>query len=301
MPLVESLSVHSYVEDLLDKKAFDTIRKLLNDDSFLHDRVVEKLDHGQEALRSLIVGLSIVDTVQTCIPSRITTVWSELYIRAMSGELASSTTLRDLLLSVKKLASDDMSTMLEKLSGYSSLAISKSRQDLETLIGQSKEGAALLRSEHDIRHEPLRTTIVAQKVELSKQKSCPSKQDAAYSRIVNDVHATLREFFANNFINPKDLLLHESFVYDLKSPHRDVFTPKPRFALERALSCPHDYLGCNCCDASDNGLSPTLPSTAILYQLYLESGALINISDLWSAFSTIVGAEQEDNDEDVVL
>ena len=41
-------------------------------------------------------------------------------------------------------------------------------------------------------------------------------------------------------------------------------------------------------------LSGTQPATAILYQLYLESGALINVSDLWSAFFAIVGEDGGD-------
>lgn len=293
--------MYSFAEDLLERKDFESVRRLLDDDGFLHELVVQKLNQGQEALRSLVNGLEVIDTIQTCTPSTAPTPWSELYIKAMSGELLSSTILRDLQLSVKKMASDDLSALLDKLSGFSFLSISKSHQDLASLIGQSKGGAVLLRSEHDIRHESLRTTIVAQKVELSKQKSNLSKQDTAYSRIVNDMDAILGEFFSSSLINPQELLLHESFIYDLKSPYRDVFTPKPRYAIERALSCPHDYLGCSCCDASDNGLSPTQPSTAILYQLYLESGALINISDLWSAFQTIVGGNQQENDEHLAL
>lgn len=293
--------MHSFAEDLLERKDFESMRRLLDDDGYLHNLIVQRLDQGQEALRSLVNGLDVIDTIQTCIPSRTPTPWSELYIKAMSGELLSSAILRDLQLSVKKMASDDMSAMLGKLSGFASLLISKSSEDLANLVRQSKGGAVPLRSEHDIRHESLRTTIVAQRVELSKQKSNLSKQDTAYSRIVNDVDVILRDFFSKSLVNPQELLLHESFVYDLKSPYRDVFTPKPRFAIERALSCPHDYLGCGCCDASDNGLSPTQPPTAILYQLYLESGALINISDLWSAFRTIVGGDQEEDEEQLAL
>lgn len=298
---IKRLSVYSFAEDLLERKDFESTRRLLDDDGFLHDLVIQKLNQGQDAMRSLINGLDVIDTIQTCIPSRTPIRWSQLYINAISGELLSSAILRDLQLSVKKMASDDLSAMLDKLSGFSSLLISKSSEDLANLVGQSKGGAVPLRSEHDIRHDSLRTTIVAQKVELSKQRSDLSKQDTAYSRIVNDVDVILRDFFSNSLTNPQDLLLHESFVYDLKSPYRDVFTPKPRFAIERALSCPHDYLGCGCCDASDGGLSPTQPPTAILYQLYLESGALINISDLWSAFQTIVDGEQEENEEQLVL
>lgn len=38
-------------------------------------------------------------------------------------------------------------------------------------------------------------------------------------------------------------------------------------------------------------LAPTQPATSLLYRLYLESGALISVADLWSAFSAIIGDE----------
>jgi origin recognition complex subunit 3 len=45
---------------------------------------------------------------------------------------------------------------------------------------------------------------------------------------------------------------------------------------------------------------PTHPTNAILYQLYLESPALINIHDLWVAFfAQLSGEEGEDCEEDV--
>jgi origin recognition complex subunit 3 len=95
------------------------------------------------------------------------------------------------------------------------------------------------------------------------------------------------------------LFLSEVFMYDLKSPHTEVFQPKPRFAVERALASPHDYLGCECCSGVDGNpaaLSATQPATAIVYQMYLESGTLINVSDLWSAFNAIAGDGTEENE-----
>jgi len=38
-------------------------------------------------------------------------------------------------------------------------------------------------------------------------------------------------------------------------------------------------------------LSASQPPSAILYQLYLESGAMLNVNDLWLAFNAITGDE----------
>ena len=111
----------------------------------------------------------------------------------------------------------------------------------------------------------------------------------SYSNLLDELTDLLEEYL--KFENPLDQFLHEIWIYDSKSPYREVFTPKPRHAIERALSVPHDYLGCTCCKASEEGLSSSQPPTAILYQLYLETGSLINVFDLWSAFYAIVGGE----------
>lgn len=38
---------------------------------------------------------------------------------------------------------------------------------------------------------------------------------------------------------------------------------------------------------------PSEPGTSILYRLYLESGALLNVNDLWSAFQTMVDGNED--------
>ncbi|KAH0143208.1 hypothetical protein KCU67_g13672, partial [Aureobasidium melanogenum] len=171
-------------------------------------------------------------------------------------------------------------------------------KELQKLQAQQKDGGAL-RSEQDLHNATLRTTVVAKKVELSKQKSTLTKGDAAYSDILRRFVEALETDFDVALINPKDLVFNEIFMYDLKSPHRDVFMPKPRAAIERALASPHDYLDCECCapdvgTGEENTLASTQPSTAILYQLYLEGGAMMNVADLRTAFVTILGDDQDE-------
>ena len=228
---------------------------------------------------------------------------SDLYVKAVGGSLFDSPIVRELFLSVRKMPSDVLGTLLDQLVAMSAPEdafrgdLLDIRHDLKELAGDANGTNDPFRSEHDIRHETLRTTVVAQKVEISKQKSHLSAKDSAYSQLVQRTHALLQTHLGNLVIDPRSLFLHEIFFYDLRSPHRDVFTPKPRHAIERALATPHDYLS-STCDAPAEGLSSTQPATAILYQLYLESGLLINVFDLWSAFYAIVGGEDgEDCDE----
>lgn len=286
----------SFAESLLDQGDYTTVQSLLDDDEILQQTVETKIKDSKSALASILAAIDTLCFVQSFSTTKPASSWSELYIRAMSNELGAAAVLRESLLMVKKLPSDTLTQLLSQLS-HSQEAMAEILEDLNQLTKTNKTPTAPLRSEHDIHHSTLRTTVVAQKVELSKQTSSLSQQDKAYSQIVNRVDVALRAYFAERLINPKDLFLHEVLIYDAKSPYRDVFMPRPRFAVERALSSPHDYLGCECCDPVENGLSASQPATAILYQLYLESGAVINVADLWSAFQTIVGGEDTEDEE----
>ena len=287
---------HRYAQKLMDDGNIDCVRSLLDDDQTLFDTVKTNLRVSEKSFHKLTAGIEVLTTVQSILSLKKNAAWSELYIMAMSGELGDSVLVREVLLSVKKLPSDSMHGLVTQLSHHLP-AFNKISEDLAKLIAATMDNSAPLRSEHDVHHNTLRTTVVAQKVELSKQTAALSKEDLEYSKIVDHVDILLREYFQQSFINPQDLFLHEILIYDAKSPYRDAFTPRPRFAVERALSSPHDYLGCTCCNSVQNGLSSTQPTTAILYQLYLESGSQINVSDLWSAFDTIVATENPEDEE----
>lgn len=152
-----------------------------------------------------------------------------------------------------------------------------------------------IRSIYTQQAQTLRTTVGAgQRVQLEKANAELSEQDSNFTCLIDELVRVMKEYFT--FETPF-LPGYEIRIYDSKSPFRETFTPRPRHAMERALSSPHDYLACDCCRGS-GGLSASQPPTAILYQLYLETGGLINVFDLWSAFKTIISADSEDEAEE---
>ncbi|KAL8944170.1 MAG: hypothetical protein Q9216_000594 [Gyalolechia sp. 2 TL-2023] len=289
-------SFRQLVEEALSRSNVESAKLLLDDDKFLRDTIGREIKRGKEALTSLVTAVDLLSSIRSRLSSKMGEPWSSLYIKAMSGELRGSTIINDTLLAVRKLPSDAMAELLDILSESKLAGLSTLASDLQRLESE-KDSVDPLRSEHDTHHQSLRTTVVAHKVELSKHKSSLTMYDLSYSELVNRIDKTLKDYFQNFLIHPRDLFLHEVLVYDFKSPHREVFAPKPRYALERALSSPRDYLGCSCCKGSQHGLSGTHPATSVLYQLYLESGAIINTSDLWSAFYTIISPEDAEDEE----
>ena len=259
---------------------------------------MQGLGTSRDAISQLTVAVNALNRIQSTPNCKAKVVWSHLYIRAMSGDLLKSPILEDSLISVKKLPSDAMHDLLNDILEILPRGdLRNLLKDLNKLTNSLADPKTPLRSPYDVHHETMRTTVIAQKVSLSKSTSNLSAQDAAYTKIADRVFEYLQSYFENTLINPQDLFFNEVLIYDSKSPHRDVFSPRPRHAIERALNSPYDYLGCECCGGAEEGLSSTQPATAILYKLYLESGSVINTADLWSAFWTIVG-EEESEDED---
>lgn len=170
-------------------------------------------------------------------------------------------------------------------------ALTDLRDEVEGLISRSKSNGTALKSKYSAQSRVLRTTVVAQKVQLSQDKATLTDEDKAFTDAIDALTALLSQ---NLHCDPVGtLFLHEAWVYDSKSPYRDVFVPRPGATFGRALSRPHDYLACACCAKAKGGLAPTLPTTSILYHLYLEAGALINVADLWAAYYVLVGEETD--------
>ena len=274
----------------------------LEDDSLLHESVCNNLKIQPEALMNMMDAIRVIQELQRCNPGTQVTPRSKLYIQAMSNKLNGSSLIRSLLLSIRKAHSDIMEEAIISIVGI--LVVStyhgefqNIRLELYDLLKDKQDAWTPLRSEDDLQNSTLRTTVVAQKVELSKQKSTLSKEDAAYTKVLRKFTDLLEQYFQTTLFDPKNRAFHEIYIYDLKSPHREVFTPRPRHAIERALAAPHDYLDCDCCapdkdDGDEQTLSASQPATAVLYQLYLESGSLINASDLWQAFQAVMGDER---------
>lgn len=305
------LTTIRFVEEKIEAGEAQEVRKLLECDEFLFKAIHGLIGTAKSSLSSISTIAAILARIRESLGMtpkvRLSTIWN----RAASGELLDSPLLRETMLAIKKTPSDRLKRVFDSLINTMSgdvgieddvvnvpINFEEMRNRLQLLV-EANENSGPLRSQDDVHNESVRTTVVAQKVLLSKHKAALSEQDRAYSDIVAGFYKELDDYFRLNLVDPRTLVLHEILIYDLKSPHSEVFQPKPRLAIERALATPHDYLGCNCCGAvqnGENGLTSTQPAAVIVYQLYLESGALINTSDLWSAFYAIVGKE-DDQDE----
>lgn len=232
------------------------------------------------------------------------TAVSDLSVRALSGELGESQVVDDMLATVKAMDSEKLEGILETLPTALSKdsTLTEIKADFSTLL-EARPDSEPLRSEYNINSSVTKTTVVQQRIQLSKGKANLSGQDLEYTKIIDRLVAALQEYFTEILIRPQELFMHEAFLFDLRNPLKENFAPRPRFAIERAMASPFDYLiSSSETDQSQVKISAKQPAPAILYQLYLESGALVNVHDLWQAFYGVFESEQGKNcDERIVM
>ncbi|OJD14317.1 hypothetical protein AJ78_05312 [Emergomyces pasteurianus Ep9510] len=289
-------SFRRHVQHLLDDVEVETARSLIEDDEFLAQHAKAMLRGGKEKISSMLHSVESLLIVLRFLKIPRTPMLSELIIQALSGELLNSTIVEDMLAAIKKSPSNTVEGLLgaippvmEELDVFREL-----RGTLQSLLRKSK-GSGPLRSEYDEYHSAHKTTVVGQRVKLTKGKAKLSKQDIEYTTFVNDLSVAFQDYFSSNLIPLQDLFMHEAFLYDLKTPIKDAFTPRPRYTIERALSAPFDYL---ITSADDENTTPSKPAISILYSLYSETGSLVNVYDLWRAYFTMAGGEDgEESDE----
>ncbi|KAI1312561.1 origin recognition complex subunit 3 N-terminus-domain-containing protein [Xylaria venustula] len=294
------------VESALENNSVIQVRHLLEDDSKLTSHLLECLSKRRQWFVKLGRILKIFTSNLA-----VTTDFAGLYMDVSYNGIGPMNQYEQFFDSIKRMGPSDSEAYLSRLldtmhHGDQSLGLhpwvdeaqetanllSDILTSIQKLRGDADGQGHVLRSKYSGKSKILRTTIVAQKVQLSQDTTTLTDHDKSYTdlidRIIEYLEVTMRIDGASS------MPFNEIWLYDSKTPYKDVFIPRPRNVLERALSRPHDYLGCSCCKIDEDQITPTLPTTAILYQLYLETGSLINAADIWSAYHAIVGEDNED-------
>lgn len=301
-------SFRSHVEAAVDASSIQHIRPLLTDDAYLEKQAIRHVVLGQKW--TTVFLRSLLYLVATGIPKEN---FITLYINGTRDGIDFQSETSGYLDSMRRMTPDETVLLIQRIiavtkAGDADLGVrgweaesqdilktlSSIQQEIEKLKAQAEEKGNTLRSKYTAQSKILRTTVIAQKVQLSQDTAALTEEDNAYSGCLDSL---MEHLTAAVSCEPSDsMFLHEIWRFDFKSPHKDVFTPRPGSVLERALARPHDYLACACCGQAEGGVAASLPATAILYHLYLETGALVNVADLWTAFYAQTG---ESSDEGV--
>jgi origin recognition complex subunit 3 len=202
--------------------------ELIQSDEYLKSAVVYHLAVRRRAICNTFAAIEVLHIAHLALPSTANTKKSDLYVQAMSGKLRDSPRTRGVLLAIKKMTSDVMEellgclVMVDTQNEQFTTTISDLNNQLSALLSVASTDSGPLRSEHDLKKETLRTTVVAQKVELSKNRSALSKDDSTYTQIALDVYDALKEYLQSMLADFDEPFLTEVFTYDFKSSVRDV-------------------------------------------------------------------------------
>ncbi|OQE00606.1 hypothetical protein PENVUL_c049G00932 [Penicillium vulpinum] len=287
-------------EDLIEEGFTKQARDMLEDDEYLIQETPKYLDANQQRMQKMFQAVRVVHACLQYTQSAKKPNVSDLSVRALSGELPESTIVEEMFATAKTLDSDKLDKLLVRLQGIMiSPEVDAIQEELSTLLDRCSESGPL-RSGYNINSTVTKTTVVQQRIRLSKGQADLSEQAVEYTNIVDRVIALLQVHLTETLINPQNLFLHEAFLFDLRNPLKETFAPRPRFATERALATPFDYL-LSSSDITMTGVSAKQPATAVLYQLYLDSGALVNVHDLWQAFYGVFETEEAGGCDDRVV
>lgn len=307
-------SFKKYSEDLVNAGKTTEVLDILEDDNILLSLVLDHLQSGSVEITRVLRAMHLVGI---CSPKPVAK--TELYMTMFQGNLLESDHVKIILDSVKRMTPEYLIEFVQNMrsafsEGFLPMDLDGWADDdagffeeltdiqsqISLLLEDSRTTGNPVRSSYAIQSKGLRTTVISQRVQLSYEKSTLSEQDKQFTALVDRLSKLLLDCFTVE--DPRDMFLNEVWLFNSTSPHTQHFNPRPRENIEQALSAPYHYLNCPCCEPSE-GLSSTHPATAILYQMYLETGSLINIFDLWSAFLEMISAgdDQKIDERDALV
>jgi origin recognition complex subunit 3 len=310
-------SFKAEVEAAVEARQLRHARSLIEEDEYLAAKILENGQRQKEYLLRLLRSLQLITA------SGLTPVgFTDLYILALAEgiDVAQSSSSRTIPLedAVRKLGPEDFLSLTTRLltaieTGSPELGLEGWTRDAEDLVTAltelhdevdaliartTKNNKSTLKSRYSAASRILRTTVVAQKVQLSRDDATLTDEDRAFTQAIDNLCALLVQHVRCEPL--AEQFLHEAWTFDdPRAPYRDVFCPRPGAVLARALARPHDYLACKCCCGVEGKEDHrNVPAASVLYRLYLEAGGLVNVADLWAAYYAFVGGGEEEEEEE---
>ena len=281
-------SFQRHAEKLLDQKKAAKVRALLENDEALFEEAISQRTDSKASINWVMGALQVLKAVRSILDIKPVMSFSTLYIKGFSGHILGTAVLREVTMRLKQASIESLSLILTDI-----VDILMVMPPTEYMTSPDDFRDLLEQLDHVATAE---ATISA-----GKGRRSNLTKDSATSTIKVTLVSLLETYFEEALINVEDLTFNETLFYDNRSSYREVFMPRPKAIIERALSSPHDYLGCQCCASEHEGLQATQPAISILYGLYLESGSQINVHDLWTAFSAVTDPEQNHSELSVFL
>ncbi len=258
-------------------------RNLLTSDAALEKEVLEAVRSGQERIRSSLAAIWTLQQIyqQLLGPAAIAPLEAQTQLLASLPDIthseifvATETVLKEMI------TVDDFHVFLS--------GISEELQDLKSFMPSAKGDG----SDQEV------LTLAAIQEALDSDHTRPSISlitESFLDLLTGYLASKTTHSSTSSSLSPWASLMSESYTFNLQSPLSAIVHPRARYALERALTRPSDYLGCDCCVPEDGVMldKSTLPPTSLLLSMLNEAGSVINVRDLWDAFRDMIAPALE--------
>ncbi|KEF59998.1 uncharacterized protein A1O9_04847 [Exophiala aquamarina CBS 119918] len=280
-------------------------RELLSSDEALIKDAIEMLRSSQARMRNSLQAVQLLHTLYSLLePASLTPLELEAQLINSLPNLLESEIYHDIELSVADLSHEEIHDFLDRVTQS---AIDTSFAEFSTEVGcEESVGSKTL-------------SLGAIKESLSKFGG-PANPELDKAHALQQQFTVLLTSYLKTMLSPKttdesastasvmvtnpfQTYLSEAAILNMRSPLSTILHARPRYALERALTRPADYLGCECCTTKHGEIfdRATLPPASLLLTLLNEAGNVVNVQDLWDAFcdtvvhTSIPGVEGEEN------
>ncbi|KIW20204.1 hypothetical protein PV08_00779 [Exophiala spinifera] len=256
------------------------LRTLLVSDAALENEAIQSLRAGQERMRLILTTVAALRIIYRQLHG--TTALSSFEVQrqllASLPDLTESRIFDEIESAVRSMAAfEDFRDLLS--------ATSKEIEDLNTFEPESEgyDADQAIPNLHSIR-DKLQFDVPTTTRDVSELTN------AFLNLLTRYVQSRTTYASASPETSPWTSFMAEAYMYNLKSPLSAIVRPRTRYALERALTRPSDYLGCDCCMLDKGTIldKTTLPPTSLLLSMLNEAGTVINVRDLWDAFRGMV-------------
>lgn len=218
----------------------------MESDTYLFNYTIEHVQKGQDQLSSLTQAFEILSQARSCFPTLPEVQRSSLYVKAFSNKIVGTYLIRDLSLAIQRANPEDLckllKTMLPQLDKEQQDVINGHLNKVNTYTAETENMQDSKKASQDYQPKKFKAAKSAHRLELNGRERLGFEQDPNYSSVRHQVRTLTESFIAQKFFDPRNIFLVEIIMFDLKPPLREAFMPRPRFAIERALSTPDDYL-----------------------------------------------------------
>ncbi|KAL5244172.1 hypothetical protein ACI65C_011582 [Semiaphis heraclei] len=305
--------------DTLDKKTLEEITKLrstnykLKIDNNFKENFLQSIRDLKAGIDDFHIGLRVLHILVVDLPhSPLGTQLREMYSSAMKKHIIDNISYKTCLQLLKFLSKDDLLAKFDKiLHVFKNIKNNKRAKNalklVQSYVKRLEESHLnnLVIVEDKPKEKPKENLQATSRSQFKKKlidnvKHEDSRPMTEFEKARSETLDHLTEDILRAFLVPPTTMpLNELLIFDDLPSIKRKIVGEDRAAQYTAFINPQYYINCDCCELEfTEQIFKTMPDLSIVYKLHLESRFdQINIYDWLQKFISIVGPDQNDDDD----